>query len=416
VVGLLILGMLASQPDSSGASAGVGGLVYGSALSGVDHEDLRLDRWEHRTRIRITASWGEGLSALAEPSLSGSGEDGGSHDSTKAGLDRLLVRARLPGTPWLGGEVFHGCRQPWMPALGGAYLDLTDTDSDSLSGMSLTAGGFLGFRGSYSVYRPFGGDTLSYARLRAPWAGFGTFRAYRYTRHGRGGTEGFDAMEAWLSIRRLSPWVTLLRGRNGDGRWAVGAQLRGLRLRPSLDLRLEVAPEAHLAGDGLKPGTAGLQPGQRAGGIRVSLRSVTRALSAWGYGRKGFEDMVGDSVGAGMHMLSRADIEYSLSGGWPEDGDPSARLDADLRRRVAGAGAGLRTWGDSLRVSGRASYSPRPDVHGTMEVSGSPGGVLDPVGTLSVRVATGAVSGGLSMLWEDGAVALGVDLVAEVRP
>jgi hypothetical protein len=280
--------------------------------------------------------------------------------------------------------------------------------------MSLTAGGFLGFRGSYSVYRPFSGDTVSYAVVRAPWAGVGTFRAYRYTRRHAGGSLEYDALEGWLSVRRVSPWAYLLRSRRRDDRWAAGMQLRGMGLRPSLDLRLEAVPEVQLAGDGLLPGTGGLQPGQRSAGLRLSLRSLQRSVSAWAYGRIGFEDMVHDSAGLGAYMLSEADIEYTLRAGVPERGDAAVRLDADLRRPLAGAGAGLRLVGDSLRVAGRASYTPRPDVHGTMELSGSPAGSIDPAGELAARVAAGAVSGGLSLLWEDGEVSIGVDLVAEV--
>lgn len=411
MVAFLVLSLLAAQPDSSGPDVHVGGLVYGSASSDVNGDELRLDDWEHRTRLRLEARWGDGLSALAEPSVSGAG---GPVDSLDAGMDRLLVTARLPGTPWLGGEVFHGCRQPFLPALRRPYLDLSDTEADSLSGMSLTAGGFLGFRGSYSVYRPFSGDTVSYAMVRAPWAGVGTFRAYRYTRRYAEGSLEYDAMEGWLSVRRISPWAYLLRSRRRDDRWAAGMQLRGIGLRPSLDLRLEVVPEAHLAGDGLLPGTGGMQPGQRSAGLRVSMHSLQRSVSAWAYGRIGFEDMVEDSAGLGAYMLSEADIEYTLRAGVPEQGDAAVRLDADLRRPLAGAGAGLRLVGDSLRVAGRASYTPRPDVHGTMELSGSPSGSIDPAGELAARVAAGAVSGGLSLLWEDGEVSIGVDLVAEV--
>ncbi len=406
MVAVLVLGLLAAQPDSSGPDVHVGGLVYGRASSDVNGGELRLDDWEHRTRLRLEARWGDGLSALAEPSVSG--------DSLETGMDRLLITARLPGTPWLGGEVFHGCRQPFLPGLGRPWLDLTDTEADSLSGMSLTAGGFLGFRGSYSVYRPFSGDTASYAMVRAPWAGLGTFRAYRYTRHHAGGSLEYDALEGWLSVRRVAPWAYLLRSRNSDEGWAAGMQLRGMGLRPSLDLRLEVVPEAHLAGDGLLPGTGGMQPGQRSAGLRLSMRSLQRSVSAWAYGRIGFEDIVQDSAGLGAYMLSEADIEYTLRAGVPEQGDAAVRLDADLRRPLAGAGAGLHLVGDSLRVAGRASYTPRPDVHGTMELSGSPSGSIDPAGELAARVAAGAVSGGLSLLWEDGEVSMGVDLVAEV--
>ncbi len=412
----LLLTLLAAQPDSAGFEAGAGGLVFGRAESRVNGDELRLGEWEHRTRIRLELFRGEGLSVLAEPSVFGFRGESVAADSLEVGLDRLLVRARLPGTPWLGGEVFHGCRQPFLPSLEGAYLDLTETEADSLSGMSLTAGGFLGFRGSYSLYRPFAGDTMSYAAIRAPWAGFGTFRAYRFTRRGPQGEVGYDALEGWLSIMRFSPWMTVLRSRGDDGGWAAGLQLREIGLRPSLDLRLEVTPEARLAGDSLRPGTGGLCPGQRTAGIRVVLRSLQHSLAAWGYGRVDFEDMVEDSAGVGLYMLSSADIEYTLSVGMAEAGDPDARLDADLRRPLAGAGAGLRVMGDSLRVAGRASYTPRPDVHGTMELSGSPAGELDPVGSVAARVASGGLVGGISLTWEEGEVSMGVDLVAEVMP
>jgi len=418
MVAVLVLGLLAAQPDSSGPDASVGGLVYGRASSDVNGGELRLDDWEHRTRLLLEAGWGDGLSALAEPSLSSSdaGGDSGFGDSLEMEMDRLLITARLSGTPWLGGEVFHGCRQPFLPGLHRPWLDFSDTEADSLSGMSLTAGGFLGFRGSYSVYRPFSGDTVSYAMIRAPWAGLGTFRAYRYTRYRSEGSLEYDALEGWLSVRRISPWAYLMRSRRRDDRWAAGMQLRGIRLRPSLDLRLDVVPEAGLAGDGLLPGTGGLQPGQRSAGLLLSMHSLQSLVSMWAYGRVDFEGMVHDSVGVGAHMLSEADIEYTLRAGLPEQGDAAIRLDADLRRPLAGAGAGLLLMGDSLRVAGRASYTPRPDIHGTMEVSGSPWRSLDPLGEVAVRVARGGVSGGLSLLWQDGEISMGVDLVAEVMP
>ena len=415
MVAAMVLCLLAAQPDSSGGDAHVGGLVYGRASSHVNGDELRLQDWAYRTRLRLEAQWGDGLSALAEPSISGS-RDSGPGDSLETGLDRLLIRARLPGTPWLGGDVFHGCCQPFLPGLDRAYIDFTDTEADSLSGMSLTAGGFLGFRGSYSIYRPFAGDTVSYAAVRAPWAGLGTFRAYRYTRHHAEGRVEYDALESWLSVRKISPWVYLLRSRRRDHRWAAEMQLRGIRLKPSLDLRLDVIPEVGFAGDDLLPGTGGMQPGQRSTGLKLSMHSLQRSVSLWAYGRTDFEGMVHDSAGLGAYMLSEADIEYTLRAGIPEQGDAEARLDVDLRRRLAGAGAGLRLVGDSLRVAGRASYTPRPDVHGTMELSGSPSGSIDPVGEVAVRVAAGKLSGGLSLLWEDGKLSMGVDMVAEVMP
>ena len=415
MVAALLLVALAASPDSAAVDYGIDGLLQGWAASEMDGGEMTLSDQGYRIRLRMEASFGRGASAIAEPSLSPGGADAGD-DSVSIGLDRLLLQARLPGTPWLGGEVFHGCRQPYLPSLSDPYLDVVDTPADSLSGMSLTAGGFLGFRAAYSVYRPYDGDTLSYVRVRAPWAGFGTFRAYRLTRRGPDGTSQLEALEGWLAIRRFSPHVSLLRNRDVDHSWAASFQLRGVRLRPSLDLRLDVVPELHLAGRALEPGTGGLQPRQRSAALRMSMFSVQRSISAWGYGMVDFEGMVDDSVGAGLHMLSRAGIDYSLQAGMPLDGELLARLDADLRGERSGAGAGLVLRGDSLRVAGRASYSPRRDVHGILEISGAPAGELDPVGQVAVRVATARMAGGLSMHWRSGDVTLGVDLVTEVGP
>lgn len=414
MVALLLAAALASLPDSSGIEAGVGGLLYGHGSTDLRQEDHALSAYSWRTRLRLRASW-KTLSAVAEPSLSRGWSRSGPGDSLMAGMDMLLLEARLPGTPWVGGELFHGCRRPYLPSIGQPYFDLTATDGDSLDGMSLTAGGFLGFSGSWSLYSPHAGDTVDYAAVRAPWVGFGTARAYRLARRGPDGeSRTAEVLEGWLSLRRISPWVSLLRVREEDDAWAVRGQLRGLELRPSLDLRLRLTPEVHLAGAGLASGTGGLRPGQRVAAALVSLSSVERAVSVWGYGRVDIEGIVEDSVGVGAWMLSEAGLEYAAGAGLAEEGDAAVELDVDLRRPEAGAGAGVRVVGDSLRVAGRAGYTPRPDVHATMELSGSPTGALDPAGTISVRFAAAGIAGGLGLGWEDGEASVGVDLTAEV--
>lgn len=410
---LLLAAAIGSPADSSGLNAGVEGLIAGCGTADLQEDEQALSHYAWRARLRIRAAW-RTFSAVAEPSLSRQWARGAPEDSLRAGMDRLLLQARLPGTPWLGGELFHGCRQPYLPSLRQPFLDLTGTDADSLDGVSFTAGGFLGFSGSWSLYRPVSGDTIDYLAVRAPWAGFGTARAYRLRRRGADGDLRTEVLEGWLSLRQLSPWLSLLRQRGGEDAWAVRGQLRGLSVRPSLDLRLRLTPEAHLAGNGLASGTGGLMPGQRVVAALVSLSSVERAVSVWGYGKTDIEGIVDDSVGVGAWMLSRAGLEYAAGAGLANGGDATVDLDVDLRRREAAAGAGIRALGDSLRLTGRAGYSPRSDVHSTMELSGSPTGALDPRGRLSVRFAGGSAVGGLSLEWRDGETAVGVDLTAEV--
>jgi hypothetical protein len=336
-----------------------------------------------------------------------------------AELRRARAMLRWPGTPWVGAGVFLGEGAPFVAGLSDPLIEHGWIAPDSMRGMTLSAGGFLGFTGSYSLAMS-GPDTIASSTVRSPWLGFAGMDYSRTALHpGAGATAGesvLNVLMIWSDFRVVKPWV-LVAGEEGEpGRWAVAAELRGFRPMDTGWGRLELVPGMSFAGDSFSsPGTA-FTSGRRVLTLKALLSPDRYMLGA---GVICSVDLEGDSltfVSLLGHMLSEAGISYSLYGTLREDGSCAAGGEIGTAAgRDASAFLAADAVEDSVRVEGRALYAPRSDASGCLTVSGDASGSLDPACSLDLSALIGPATGRIGIEWRDGDVLLSVEIGGLLR-
>lgn len=336
-----------------------------------------------------------------------------------ASLRRMRAMLRWPGTPWIGAGAFLGEGAPFVPGLEDPLVEYGWIAPDSVRGMSLSAGGFLGFRGSYALaLTP--GDTLVSTHARSPWLGFAGFDYSRTAVHpaSDGGEVGsvLNVLTIRADLRYVKPWVLVAGAEGEQDNWAVEAEIRGFRPLETEWGRLELVPGMSFAGDSFSSPGSAFVPGMRVLTLRALMRPE-RVMA--GAGITVSVDLEGDSltfVSLMGHMISRAGLSYALTGTAREDG--WYRAAAEIGTSDGGAASaflGGEIIEDSLRVTGRALYSPRPDVNGTLTVSGDAGGSLDPTCGLDLSALVGPVTGHIGIAWLPGDVLLTIELGGLLR-
>jgi hypothetical protein len=408
----IVLGLLQdpawcdSLPESWSTDAECLVRTGASAHWWVDHPILDSSRVDAELSVTAFSPFSDFLITGA---MSASSDSAGT-----AELRRARAMLQWPGTPWVGAGVRLGEGAPFTAGLHEPVIEYGWISPDSLRGMILSAGGFLGFRGSYSLAMS-GGDTLASSRVRSPWLGFAGLDYSRTALHpGPGGTRGesvLNVLMIWSDFRIVKPWV-LVAGADGEpGRWAVEAELRSFRPLDTGWGRLELVPGLSFAGDSFSSPGQAFTPGRRVLTLKALIRPDRYMLGA---GLIGSVDLEGDSltfVSLLGYMLSEAGISYDIRATLREDGGYSAGGEIGTASgRNASASLAAEVIDDSLRVTGRALYAPRSDVSGSLTVSGDVSGSTDPVCGLDVSALIGPATGHMGIEWRAGDVLLTVGI------
>ena len=327
---------------------------------------------------------------------------------TFAALWRASAGVKWPGSPWIGTRIGFSDLQPYAAGLGEPVIEWGWMDIDSLLGFSAGAGGILGFSGDVTLLlEGESGDTLVMTGLEAPWLGFGTASWVGFSRATGDSTQKFSTVSAMLDLRHVEPWVVIANGKS-DGRWGVTGRIHGWSPIRTRYGTIEIVPGMVFSGDSAFLSGQAFYPGERTLTLDLLHRSGDRLLSCFLSGHIDLEGVVPDGGQVGFDMVSAAGIEYRLRTGFQDTGDWSALLDADYRRSGAGGGASISLSPDSIRLFGRASYSPVGTVTAFLEVSGDlwdgDEGTLDPAGLLRVTAASGWLIGSAALEWDGSEV------------
>ncbi len=360
------------------------------------------------------ASPGGVADMLVATSVETGGDEGGGE---RMMLERLRTAVRWPGTPWVGAGVSYHDRAPFVPGMYDPVLDHGTIPVDSLRGATFSAGGFLGFDASYTLSLLGETDTLETLHVSSPWLGFAG-ADYRRVALEPGSVEDGSVLNSMTlrgDLRYVRPWV-VLTGRSGEpGAWGVSAELRRFRPVSAGWGSLELVPGVAMSGSDYPEEAGDMGPGRRtlSLGLKLSSRRYMMGgglLLSW--------DLESDSltgIGGRGRMVSEAGVYYDLSGELGADGGGEGSLTVGRGGGRSSAEVTLGTWGDSLRVSGRASHVPRPDVCGTLEVGGDVDGSLDPSCSFTVTAFPGPLAALLSVSWEGSGVLLGGEVRASLR-
>ena len=406
----LLLAILASPPCSGDDPAEVWTTGAGCLLSTAAWSHWQGDRPLVDSTMADAALTATALSPFADLLVTASVTADG--DPRPAGLRRLRAALRWPGTPWIGAGVHVGEGAPFVAGLHEPLIESGWIAPDSLRGMSLSAGGFLGFSGTHAMAMQ-GSDTLVSSRVRSAWLGFAGLDYSRTARYpGSGGPETLlNVLMIRSDFRYVKPWVLVAGAEGEPGRWAVEAELRGIRPFDVAWGRVDVVPGMSFAGDSFSsPGTA-FTPGRRVLTLSALLRPERTMIAGAVVGSL---DLEGDSltfVSMRLHMLSEAGLSYDVSGILRENGGRGASLCVGTGSSAASSAfleADLVD--DSVRVTGTVLHAPRPDVGATLSVSGDASGSLDPACALDASMLVGPASGHVGIEWRGGDVLLTVGI------
>jgi hypothetical protein len=411
LVGLsLLLALTAVEPDSAeGWSLDAVPLVWARAGMTMVEGSPRLDSSTVDLQCSVSAWMPGTVDFLAVPAFR--------RDSTSsARLRRARLDLSWPGTPWVGCGVFLADHQPFSWGLSDPLLEWHETEVDSLMGARLTAGGILGFRGSYLVASEAEEDSLRATTIRAPWLGFGSFSLESYRMEGAGdASRRLDMVKVWTYLPFASPHLVVAGDPNRDRSWGVMAEVRDLRLRRNHRVTVTLVPQMELAGDSMQLPSGALRAGQRRIGAKLLVTSTRRMLSGWVYGSREWSTSRPDSLSVGVSTVTEGSMLLKGSFDMREWEECSGRVSATFQGRMAQAGCWLEASEKDWRVGGVAGYSPRRDVHAFMELSGSSSDDLDPIGSLTVVSSMGPIYGMMKIGWEEDEVDVQVGLKGVLR-
>jgi hypothetical protein len=405
---LVLIALTGFLPDSAaveGWTFDFHPLIHAGADASWKDGEPVLEGWEIDFSTRLSARseifLASVTAALASDSLQGD-------HVPEARVREATAEARWPGSPWVSTGIGFADRQPFSPGTGAPVVEWGWMGIDSLVGFSAGAGGVLGFSGNVSLLMcRNGGDTLVTAGIDAPWLGFGTASWTRFSRTRGDSVQEFSVFDVMADFRVVEPWIVAVDG-PGEGRWGVAGKLYGwspLRTRYGT---VEIVPGAAFAGDSISlPGQA-FAPGEQSLSLDLLHRCSGHMMSLYLSGHLDLADEENGGGGFGLDMVSVAGIQYRVRSGFTGSGDWNASVDADYLRSGAGGGAGIFACEDSVRLTGRAMYSPARSVTAFMELSGDAWdgerGTLDPSGLLRVSASQGMFTGSVAVEWADGQV------------
>jgi hypothetical protein len=297
---------------------------------------------------------------------------------------------RLPGSPWIGVQAAYGADAPFLFSLDRPWIERDNVHRDSLSCAAVEGGGVLGFDGFYRVYREGAADTLVWTGIRSPWLGF----AQVWWDGFRGPVE----MNTLSGMIRLSDFVPWFSCSDSSGVVRGDAELRGKWAR--LPAPFSLVPWVHYSDDD-----------STQAGIKVHLSGSSLAHS--GLLRLGFPVQEEGSFYAVLRysMQSAAGIHWSTGADASGGGDWSGYVFGEYRASPAGFGMGVSASQDSVRITGRSTYSPVPSVSASLELSSDVfSESADPSGTITVSALTGPVRTLLGYCWSGGESLFSVEL------
>lgn len=297
---------------------------------------------------------------------------------------------RLPGSPWIGAEAAVGADSPFLFSLDRPWRERDNTLRDSLSSAAVEGGGVLGFNGFYRVYRGGSADTLVWTGIRSPWLGF----AQVWWDGFRGPIE-MNALSGMVRLADFVPWFSYS---DSSGVVRGDAELRGKWAR--LPASLSLVPWVHYS-----------NADSTQAGLKLLLTGAPVAHS--GLLRLGFPVQGEGSFSAMLRysMQSVAGIHWSTGADASGEGDWSSFILGEYRASPAGFGMGVSASQDSVRVSGRSTYSPVPSVSASLELSSDVfSESADPSGTVRVSAFRGPVAAMLGYHWSEGTSIFTVEL------
>lgn len=296
-----------------------------------------------------------------------------------------------------------------MPGLREPLVEHGTFGPESSDVLSLSLGGLLGTDARFSGHFTGAGDTLTLLSVEGPWLGFGTF-TYRDMEILGPGSGSLEALEAFVDLRAVEPWVLLARTGGGADSSAVMMELAGIEPLDREWGRLAVVPSVAWAGDSV--GLAPFRSGRTVLRLDVLLLPSSLALSA-GLGLEADPaDPGGASGSAGFHMVSESGVCYDVAAsgiggrGWQLGGGPT------FRTGRASAGAEVMITADSTRVGGTAGYTPAPGVHAVLGLGADASGTLDPGGILRTVFRAGRTAASLTLERSGGETTLEVSICA----
>jgi hypothetical protein len=375
---LLILQPLAGE---SGFSAGTGFYGYASADLDTGFNTLGVDSLLLLPSVSVFGH-GYRLNAVAQTSPI--------HDGKGFRVLHASGGLRLPGSPWIGVQAAYGADSPFLFSLDRPWRERDNSARDSLSCAAVEGGGVLGFDGFYRVYREGTADTLVWTGIRSPWLGF----AQVWWDGFRGPIE----MNTLSGMIRLSDFVPWFSYSDSSGVVRGDAELRGKWAR--LPASLSLVPWVHYSDED-----------STQAGIKVHLSGSPLAHS--GLLRLGFPVQDEGSFSAMLRysMQSAADIHWSTGADASGEGEWSGFVFGEYRASPAGFGMGVSASQDSVRLTGRSTYSPVPSVSASLELSSDVfSESADPSGTITVSAFTGPVRALLGYCWSEGTSLFSVEL------
>lgn len=387
MVALLLLLLVQQTPEEQGFQAGVGFFGHGGADLSHGLQTLGVDSLLLFPRVSVTGT-GYSMKAVMRAAPLPSEE--------KPGLIHASGALRLPGSPWIGARAEYGACRPFLFGLERPWLSREGFPGDSIVCAALDGGGVLGFNGSYGVYRHGAGDTLVWAGVRSPWMGFG-----QVWWDGFSGSMRMNTVTGFLQLSSLSPWFSIS---DSSGTLRGDGEVRGLSL-PGYP-QVSGIPWVHYTDAdssqaGLKLQFTGRSTAH-SGSIRLGMPLQSRGsfTARLRYGMR--------SV-AGIHWDAGADAGPG--------GDWSAALSGEYRSTPAGFGLGAVANSDSVRVTGRASYSPVPSVSAQAALSADIfSGSADPSGTVRVAGSNGPVAALIGYSWSRGHSMLSIEIGGWLGP
>ncbi|MFO7627307.1 MAG: hypothetical protein R6V62_08625 [Candidatus Fermentibacteraceae bacterium] len=379
----IFLFLLVLQPlsEQGGFSAGAGFFGYGGADLDSGLNTLGVDSLLLLPSVSV---FGDGyrMNAVAQASPV--------NDGSAFTVLHASGGLRLPGSPWIGAEAAYGADSPFLFSLDRPWREWDNSSRDSLLCAAVEGGGVLGFDGFYRVYREGSADTLVWTGIRSPWLGF----AQVWWDGFRGPVE-MNALSGMVRLGNFVPWFSYC---DSSGVVRGDAELRGKWAR--LPASLSLVPWVHYSNDD-----------STQAGLKVHLSGSPAAHS--GLLRLGFP-LQGEGSFSGMlryYMQSAAGIHWSTGADASGEGNWDCFVFGEYRASPAGFGMGVSASQDSVRVTGRSTYSPVPSVSASLELSSDVfSESADPSGKIRVSAFRGPVTALLGYSWSEGTSLFSIEL------
>jgi len=295
-----------------------------------------------------------------------------------------------PGSPWISSGVFRGLREPFIPGLSDPICEWRSTGVTDITGVSAEAGGILGFQGFWRQY----GDSLSWYGIRSPWLGMGMVSWNNLDTD----SSSFESFSGFVDLRKAQPWFVVA---GSEDEWSAELEVRGVKPVSAPSMTLEVVPGAYWSEDSSSVALKGF--------ITSAVRSFSAHLGA----EADTDSLTSPDLTAGLDLLSRAGILWSLELGLTGMEDFSGSISGQYRASPVGCGGAVDLVEDSLSVTATALYSPLRGVCSQLSITSdlstdSP----DPSCTFGVHGSGSRGIAGITVHWEDGVTELGLGVSA----